>query len=209
MGVMKNEVLIKGFKAIWRFKKRIAIAILATTKLTGPTTKLKRYRGTRFLCCRRETSTWGCNVADDWPAHAAVEVILIWIISPSKLKQMEMIKKTQFNILECITKMPAKRLGRKICIKKIKRLRRQNLIGLLSLGREPYKTDKPLNITRSKDMKATSFDQAVLGFKSMLVQLTTSKKTPNWLDCLSGILRSQTVELPNLALTNLFHLGMF
>ena len=92
---------------------------------------------------------------------------------------------------------------------KIKRLRRQNLIGLLSLGREPYKTDKPLNITRSKDMKATSFDQAVLGFKYMLVQLTTSKKTPNWLDCLSGILRSQTVELPNLALTNLFHLGMF
>ena len=120
-----------------------------------------------------------------------------------------MIKKTQFKILECITKMPAKRLGRKIRIKKIKRLRRQNLIGLLSLGREPYKTDKPLNITRSKDMKETSFDQAVLGFKYMLVQLTTSKKTPNWLDCLSGILRSQTVELPNLALTNLFHLGMF
>ena len=58
-------------------------------------------------------------------------------------------------------------------------------------------------------MKATSFDQAVLGFKSTLALLTTSQKTPNWFDCLSGILRSQTVELPNLALTNLFHLGMF
>jgi len=122
---------------------------------------------------------------------------------------MEMKKKTLFKILGCITKMPAKRLGRKISIKKIKKFRHRNLIGLLSPGREPYKTDKPLNITQSKDMKATSCDQAVLGFKSTLAQLTTSQKTPNWLDYLSGILRSQTVGLPNLVLTNPFHLGMF